>query len=63
MWPKDAQEELIRSMAEIEARYTAIYHLDDEERAALKRSEQDIQNGRLATEQEVTSVFERHRRA
>jgi hypothetical protein len=62
-WPRDAQHELIRSMTEIEARYTNIYHLDDQERAALKRSADDIQNNRIATNDDVEAVFERFHRA
>lgn len=56
-WPKDAQEELIRSVTEIESRYKKVYHLDDDERAALKRSEDDVRHGRFATSDEVEFVF------
>jgi hypothetical protein len=62
-WPKDAQEDLVRSMSEIETRYAKIYHLNDEERAALKRSADDVQVGRFATEDEVSAVFDRYHRA
>jgi hypothetical protein len=62
-WPKDAQEELIRSMAEIETRYRNVYHLDDEERAALKQSAHDVRNKRFAGKEEVDSVFARFHRA
>jgi hypothetical protein len=63
LWPQDAQEDLVRSMSEIESRYAKVYHLDDEERAALKRSAGDVQAGRFATEDEVNSVFDRYHRA
>jgi hypothetical protein len=62
-WPKDAQEELIRSMAEIETRYRNIYHLDNEERVALKQSANDVRNKRFANNEEVDSVFSRFHRA
>jgi hypothetical protein len=62
-WPKDAQDELIRSMAEIETRYGNVYHLDDDERAALKRSAQDVRNKRFSSNEEVDSVFGRFHRA
>ena len=52
-WPKDAQAELIRSMAEIETRYSKVYHLDDQERAALKQSAQDVRNKRFASNEET----------
>jgi hypothetical protein len=62
-WPKDAQDELIRSMAEIETRYGNVYHLDADERAALKRSAQDVRNKRFASNDETDSVFGRFHRA
>jgi hypothetical protein len=58
-WPKDAQDELVRPVAEIETRYTEVYRLNDEERAALNRSAVDIQKSRFATDQEVEAVFDR----
>jgi len=62
-WPKEAQDVLVRSLAEIETRYTGVYHVNDEERAALNKSAQDVQSGRLATDQEVDAVFGRFHRA
>src|ERR1700722_13975237 len=62
-WPKEAQDELVRSLAEIETRYTDVYHVNDEERAALNKSAQDVQRGRFATDQEVDAVFGRFHRA
>jgi hypothetical protein len=61
-WPKDAQEELIRSVTEIESRYTKVYHLDDDERAALKRSEDDVRHGRFPTSDGVEFVFDKFHR-
>ena len=43
-WPKEAQDELVRSIAEIEHRYSELYHVDDQERAALERSAEDVRN-------------------
>lgn len=62
-WPKDAQDELIRSMAEIETRYSKLYHLDSQERAALKQSGQDVRNKRFAAKEDVDAVFARFHRA
>lgn len=62
-WPQDAQEELVRSIAEIEARYTNVYRLDDDEQAALKRSGDDMRAGRFASDEEVAQVFDRYRRS
>ena len=62
-WPKEAQDELFRSVAEIETRYTDVYHVDDEERAALHQSAEDVRKGRFATDHEVDAVFGRFHRA
>jgi len=62
-WPKDAQDDLVRSISEIETRYAEVYHLNDEEHAALKRSASDVRGKRFATEREIDSVFDRYHRA
>ena len=62
-WPKQAQDELVRSMAEIEYRFTELYHVDDDERAALERSANDIRNNRFAPDEDVEETFTRHHRA
>ena len=62
-WPKQAQDELVRSMAEIEYRYTELYNVDDDERAALERSADDVRNNRFATDDDVEATFTRHHRA
>jgi hypothetical protein len=62
-WPQEAQDELRRSVAEIETRYSKVYRVDDDERAALNRSAEDVRKGRFATDDEVESVFGRFHRA
>ena len=62
-WPKEAQDELVRSMTEIETRYSDVYHVNDEERSALKRSADDMQKKRFATHEDVEGVFGRFHRA
>jgi hypothetical protein len=62
-WPHEAQEELMRSVTEIETRYRKIYHVSDDERAALERSAEDVRDGRFANDGQVAEVFGRHRRA
>jgi restriction endonuclease Mrr len=62
-WPKEAQDELVRSMVEIEHRYSERYQLDDEERAALERSAEDVRKNRFATDDDVEAVFTRYHRA
>jgi hypothetical protein len=61
-WPKDAQDELVRAITEIESRYTNVYHLDKDERAALSRSADDVRNNRFATTEEFEAVYSRFHR-
>jgi len=62
-WPEEAQEELVRSAFDIEMRYLRAYELTDDDRAALKRSLDDVRNDRFASEEEVHEVFTRFRQA
>jgi hypothetical protein len=62
-WPEDAQEELMQSMLDIEARYYGVYITNEEERAALKRSAEDVRHGRFATDDHVKKVFHHFHRA
>jgi hypothetical protein len=62
-WPQEAQEELARSMKEIEARYSRIYHVDDDERIALEQSAEDMRTDKFATVREVEAVFGQFHRA
>jgi hypothetical protein len=62
-WPKEAQDELVRSMAEIEHRYSELYHVGDEERAALERSAEDVRQNRFASDHDVEATFTRYHRA
>ena len=50
-------------MAEIEHRYSELYHVDDQERAALERSADDVRMNRFATDDDVGATFTRYRRA
>ena len=62
-WPKRAQEELVHSMTEIETRYSHLYHVSEDERLALERSEEDVRSGRFASDADVEEVFNRFLRA
>lgn len=61
-WPKEAQDELVRPVTEIETRYNDIYHVNDEERTALNRSADDLRKRRFATDGEVDALFGRFHR-
>ncbi len=62
-WPKDAQDELARSMTEIQSRYIKVYRVDQEEREALARSADDVRNNRFASDADVEDTFSRFHRA
>lgn len=62
-WPKEAQDELLRSMTEIEMRYSNTYQVNDQERAALERSAEDVRKNRFATDEDVDAIFGRFHRA
>jgi hypothetical protein len=59
-WPEEAQEELMRSVTDIENRHLGIYRLSDDERNAVRRGLKDMQEGRLASDADVTAVFNRY---
>jgi predicted transcriptional regulator len=59
-WPEAAQDELLRSVAEIESRHAVIYRLSDEEREAIGRGLADMRAGRFASDEEVTALFQRY---
>lgn len=61
-WPKAAQDEVLRSVAEIETRYSDIYQVTDDDRAALRRSDEDVRKNRFATDDDVNGVFDRFHR-
>lgn len=62
-WPEEAQAELVQAMLEIEAKYGGVYQLDEDERASLERSGEDVRLGRFASDDEVVKLFSRIRRA
>jgi hypothetical protein len=60
-WPEEAQDELLRSVADIESKHVGVYRLSDEERNAVRRGLADMREGRLASDAEVAAVFSRYR--
>jgi hypothetical protein len=62
-WPLEAQGELLQTAHDIESRYYGLYVPDKEERAALKRSLDDVNNKRFATDDDVKKVFHNFHRA
>jgi hypothetical protein len=60
-WPEEAQEEFVKSVADIETRHSGIYRLSDEERDAVRRGLADMRERKLATDEAVATVFNRYR--
>ena len=60
-WPEEAQDEFVKSVADIESKHLGVYRLSDEERDAVRRGLADMREGRLASDAEVASVFNRYR--
>jgi hypothetical protein len=62
-WPEQAREELVESMLSIEARYYGVYITTKEDRVALKKSAEDVHEGRFASNEDTKKVFHRFNRA
>jgi hypothetical protein len=60
-WPEEAQDEFLKSVADIESKHLGVYRLSDEERDAVRRGLADMREGRLASDAEVAAVFNRYR--
>jgi hypothetical protein len=59
--PEEAQAEFVQMLLEMRFQNAGVYQLDDEERAALDRSEEDVRAGRLVSEDEMQATFARYR--
>ncbi len=46
-WPEEAQAELVEAIIDIETKYTGVYRLGDDERAAVEPVEGGVEVGRL----------------
>jgi hypothetical protein len=58
--PDEAQADLVQSLVEMRSQYLGVYHLDDDERAAIARSDEDLRHGRFASDEEMTELFSRY---
>jgi hypothetical protein len=62
-WPAEAQQEAVALLETIEDEFVASFQLSPDDREALKRSADDVRNGRFATDENVQRIFARYRRA
>jgi len=60
-WPDEAQEELVRSIAEIENKHLGPYRLSEDERNAVRRGQSEMRDRKLADDGAVAAVFNRYR--
>ena len=56
-WPEEAQEEFVRSVANIENKHLGSYWLSD----AVRRGLAEMRAGRIASDAAVAAVFNRYR--
>jgi hypothetical protein len=59
-WPDEAQDEFVKSLADIERRHAGVYQLSEDERAAVRRGLADLHAGRLASDEAVAALFNRY---
>ena len=59
-WPEEDQEELAEYAREIEARRTGVYHMSDEERAAMRRGLAEADRGEFVPDEVVAEADKRH---
>jgi len=60
-WPEEAQDEFVRSIANIESKHLGPYRLSEDERSAVRRGLSEMRDGRLANDDAVAAVFNRYR--
>lgn len=59
--PREAQEELVRSVVDIERRHSGVYVLSDIERDDILAALDEMRRGEVASDEEASAVFERLR--
>ena len=59
-WPAEDIEELDGYAREIEARRTGVYHLTDDERAAIRKGLEQADRGELVPDEVVAAMNKRH---
>jgi hypothetical protein len=60
-WPEEAQEEALQLLLALEREYSEPYELSSEDRAAIDASLEEMRQGKFATEEQVSAIFNRHR--
>ncbi|HEU5018526.1 MAG TPA: hypothetical protein VFT69_11220 [Pseudolabrys sp.] len=60
-WPEEVQAEVVQSIVDIEKKHFGVYHLSEQERAAVRRGLEEMRQGKFASDEEVEAVFNRYR--
>jgi hypothetical protein len=60
-WPEEAQEEFVKSVADIESKHFGIYPLNESERSAVQRGLAEMRERKVASDDAVAAVFNRYR--
>ena len=60
-WPEEAQAELVQSIVDIETKHFGVYRLSPDERTAIEHGLEQLRQGKLASDEDVAAVFNRHR--
>jgi hypothetical protein len=61
-WPEQAQEDAAQLLLALEQEYAEPYELSEEDRRAIDRSLEDMQQGKFASDDQVASIFDRSRK-
>ncbi len=60
-WPEAAQEELMQSIVDIEAKHLGVYRLSDDERAAVREGMAQAARGEFVPDDVVEAYFKKYR--
>jgi hypothetical protein len=61
-WPQQRQEDAVRILLAMEDQDTGVYRLSDKERAEIRAALAEVERGEVATDEQVSAVFNRFRR-
>jgi predicted transcriptional regulator len=60
-WPEEAQAELMQAVIDIEGRHLGVYHLSDDERAAVREGLAQAERGEFVPDDVVAAYFNKYR--
>ena len=60
-WPEEAQEELMQSIVDIEAKHLGVYRLSDDERTAVREGLAQAARGEFVPDDVVEAYFKKYR--